>query len=312
MMMKKRTVWMITVILMMAALCVPAMAQQQTDVYDYEWYLQPAPNEEGKAYVAFWCNDAPVQLQYNPNKDSMPYYWNVTYSYEEINGIPFHVERVTEVFFNEENQVSDVFVSTGEGCRSFCRELVIAPHVVCGTNIVRPACSNTGYGIAVSGTDEKGNELTFGFYVPLSQEIKISYTLEDVTAPQTPEEGKAFLSLTPSENPAPLLIASDAFGGGNGWFYGFAIENTSDISFTPVELVEVYFYEGYNVYQSAYSAETMVNDWGYPAVYEKGATAHFGGGMPQQDVDMVGYLLRGTDANGNELEFTTCVELERK
>lgn len=311
--MKKCSVLFSVLILFTVVLSFPALAQQQQpDVYDYEWYLHLAPNEEGKAYLAFWCDNAPIQLQHNPAKDSMPYYWDICYSYEETNGVDFHVERVTEVFFNEENEICDVFVSEGQACEFFVRGSVISAGMTGGTNIIRPASSDTGFGIAVSGTDANGNERTFGFYVPLSQEIQKNYVLADVTAENIPEEGKAFMQLCPSENPAPLLVASDAFGGGNGWFYGFTMENQSEISFTPAELIELFFVGEQCTSRFVYPAETMVNDWGYPAEYRQGESASFGGGMPEQSVTGVGYLLRGVDENGNELEFTTYVELERK
>ncbi|MBR3873484.1 MAG: hypothetical protein IKJ26_04850 [Clostridia bacterium] len=284
---------------------------QQEDVYDYEWYIQPVQREEGKAYLSFWCDNAPIKVNYAPDRQDMPYFWDVFYQYEETNGVAFTVECITEVFFNEENEVRDVFVSTGPACSRFCRNITIQPWEVGGTNINRPVSSDTGYGVAVSGTDANGNELTFGFYVPLSQEIQKNYTLDDLTKKIEKEDGKAYMVLSPTENPAPLLEKSDSFGGENGWFYGFEILNQSEVAFTPDELIELCFYKGYVSWQSVYSAQQMT-DWGAPAVYEPNTSWVMTGGMPQQDVSGVGYLLTGTDANGNKLEFGTYIELERK
>ena len=53
-------------------------------------------------------------------------------------------------------------------------------------------------------------------------------------------------------------------------------------------------------------------EWFAPEVYEKDSTWQLVGGFPEQDIEGVGYVLRGVDANGNELEFMTYIELERK
>lgn len=292
-------------------ICMNRACAQQEDVYDYEWYIQPAQREEGKAYLSFWCDNAPVKVTHAPDHQDMPYFWDIYYQYEESNGVAFKVERVTEVFFNEKNEVRDVYVSTGAGCSRFCRSITIQAGEMGGTNIIRPVSSDTGFGVAVSGTDANGNELTFGFYVPLSQEIQKNYTLSDVTKTTAKEEGKAYMALVPTENPAPLLKNAEPFDGGNGWFYGFEMSNQSNVAFFPDELIEVGFYNGHMSWKTTYSA-AQLTEWGAPAVYEQNVAWTMTGGMPEQDVSGIGYLLNGTDANGNELEFTTYIELERK
>ena len=68
-------------------------------------------------------------------------------------------------------------------------------------------------------------------------------------------------------------------------------------------------YFGYTSFRKG--QEEMV-DWGAPEIYEGGMSWQMTGGMPQQEVLGIGYILSGIDANGNELEFSTYVELAQE
>ena len=307
--MKKFGVSCLVLLVLISALGLSCAQTTQRGVYDYEWYQAPVPNEEEKAYLEFWTQNAPVKLRYY--EDDADYKWNIEYGFQEINGIDFHLERITEVFFNADHEITDVYVSEGDVLAFYWENAMIPGGMGSGHNMYRPVSGDCGYGVSFLGTDAKGNELAFGFYVPLSQEIEKIYEIEELRAAAQKQESQAFLPLTPISNPAPLLIEDANFGGENGWFYGFSVENKSDVAFTALELIEQFFDQDACINKLVYSADQMT-EWGAPAVYQTGDTWQLMGGMREQDVDAVGYVLRGTDANGNELEFMTCIELERK
>ena len=94
----------------------------------------------------------------------------------------------------------------------------------------RPADGGIGYGVAVEGKDDNGNELTFKLYIPFSSEIRPKLTPEDFTGEAEPQENQAFIRLTPEQNPA--AITQDAFfQGGQGWFSTFPCKTKSDVAF---------------------------------------------------------------------------------
>lgn len=290
-----------------------SLAEDRVDVYEWDWYQQPAEKQEGKAYLEFWTPTSPAQLIENTEREVTPYVWNTAYTVTETNQIDFTVERVTEVYFTEDHKPSDVYAMTGEACVAFCEAITIPGGTGFGYTINRPVSADIGYGVAVSGKDAKGNELTFGFYIPLSQEVQKTYTVDMLKQTAEPEEGKAFMVLTPSENPATLLNSTEYFpDGGYGWFYGFTIQNKSDVPFTATEMLELQFKGDAIMYENRVGTD-FFKQWGYPDVYEGDAVGEYGGGLPALSGHTgMGYVLRGVDANGNELEFYTFIDLEQK
>lgn len=301
--------------LVLVALCFcfgTAFAKEQ-EIYDWEWYQTPQPNEQGKAYVEFgYVGEVPVKLTPTPDWDVATHKWVVQFEYHETNGIDFLVERFTQVFFGEDHQPHAVFAFEGrEQCAQVLNDAMIRANEngIYGTN--RPVADEIGYGVAISGTDANGHARTFGFYIPLSHEEGSIHTPESLLEVPTQLPDQAFLRLIPVEDPAPLLVASENFDGGNGWFYGTTILNVSDIAFTPTQLQEIVFVMDGTTGSSVFSQEQMV-EWGAPEVYEQGTNWEMSGGMPQQDVLGIGYILTGIDANGNELEFSTYLDLAQE
>ena len=113
--------------------------------------------------------------------------------------------------------------------------------------------------------------------------------------------------MTPREAVSPLVI-TDQFDKGAGWFWGFLAHNGTDLPFTATELVEVLFDFNGDAYPSVYDEEQLTG-WGYDLSFA--TDWDFGSGIPVQDVQSAGYILRGVDENGNELSFHTYIELEQ-
>lgn len=274
-----------------------------------EWYREPVENIEGQAYLHISPWQSPVLL--TPVEDApFPYVWNVVFSVEETNGVPFTIKRMTEVFFDENGEIGDVYVMGHAEATSFFQDEALQPHKVYSYNIGRPVCGDTGYGLALEGVDENGNERAFSLYVPLSQEIEKQLTPEDF-APAAQEEGKAFIAMTPESNPFPL-VKDDFFDGGQGWYFNLEIQNETDIPFTPDQLTYALFSEG-QMYSVINVPGSLVQEWMGAESFVKGESSlSYRDAACLQPVDQMGLRLTGTDAQGNELTFAVLVDLAQE
>lgn len=303
--------WLSLVCLVWMLACSCALAENVPgDVFDLEWYQTPQTQQENAAHLNFFLRYSPVKISHIAGNESLPYRWDIWYGYENLGTADFTPTQVTEVFFDENGEVADVFVTNGIGLNLFFPNETFKAGDVKGYNIMRPAGSETGYGAAFRGTDSNGNEQVFGVYVPLSQEVEIRYTLDYFKTASEPEEGKAFIAMTPREAVAPL-VQNDRFSKGEGWYYGFHAARESDVAFTVRDLVEVIFDHNGDAYPNVFSVEQL-QSWGWDLTFPKGEAQHFGGSFPIQNAQAVGFVLRGVDENGNELSFHTFVELEQK
>ena len=274
-----------------------------------EWYREPAENIEGQAYLHISPWQSPVLL--TPVEDApFPYIWNVVYTMEETNGVPFTIKRMTEVFFDENGDIGDIYVMGHTEATNFFQDEALQPHKVYSYNIGRPACGDTGYGLALEGVDENGNERAFYLYVPLSQEIEKQLTPEDF-APAVREEGKAFIAMIPESNPFPL-VQDDFFDGGQGWYFPLEIQNETDIPFTPDQLTYALFSEG-KMHSVINVPGSLVQEWMGAESFVKGESSlSYCDAACLQPVDQMGLRLTGTDAQGNELTFAVLVDLAQE
>ena len=274
-----------------------------------EWYREPAENIEGQAYLHISPWQSPVLL--TPVEDApFPYIWNVVFTVEETNGVPFTITRMTEVFFNEVGEIGDIYVMGQAEAANFFQDEVLQPHKVYSYNIGRPACGDTGYGLALEGVDENGNERAFSLYVPLSQEIEKQLTPEDF-APAVQEEGKAFISMTPESDPFPL-VQDSFFDGGQGWYFNLELQNETDIPFTPEQLTLAMFSEG-EMYSVINMPGSLVQEWmGAESFVQDASSLSYRDAACFQPVDQMGLQLTGTDAGGNELTFSVLVGLAQE
>lgn len=284
---------------------IPTQAAQEQTVlpadYPFEWYQQPATNEAGKAYLKLTPDQAPVKLMpsTDPNRE---YKWNIVFFIEETNNVPFTVTKFTETFFNSEQGIADVYVKTGAECTRFWQTAMFQSGQGYGYNVGRYADGCIGYGAALEGIDANGNELAFGLYIPLSQEMEKVFTPADFQQEAARDDNKAYIEIVPDNDPIPLIENAE-FSGGKGWEYLFTIRNTSDVAFTFHQLTEVEFGGETVLYKGVFTAEqteceTLSKD-GEPLLHN--------GGVGLQDATGIGILVEGTDANGNELSFTKYV-----
>lgn len=274
-----------------------------------EWYREPAENIEGQAYLHISPWQSPVLL--TPVEDApFPYVWNVVFSMEETNGVPFTITRMTEVFFNENGEIGDVYIMGHAEATDFFQDEALQPHKSYAYNIGRPACGDTGYGLALEGVDENGYERAFSLYIPLSQEIEKQLTPEDF-APAVREEGKAFIAMTPESNPFPL-VKDDFFDGGQGWYFNMEIQNETDIPFTPGQMTLALFSKG-NMYSVINMPGSLVQEWlGAERFVKDESSLSYRDAACLQPIDQMGLRLTGTDDGGNELTFAVLVDLAQE
>lgn len=160
--------------------------------YPRKWYQQHAVNEEGKAYLKFEIGETPIKMREVRNQD-YEYGWQILFNFSEINGVSFTVDKLTQVFFNPDNSIETIGCLTGDECERYWDRHVIEANSYHDFNTDPPTSSANGYGIALEGVDANGNELAFGFYVPLSTELAETFKPADFQLDSKPEEGKAFI-----------------------------------------------------------------------------------------------------------------------
>lgn len=277
--------------------------------YPMEWYQQPAENVQGKAYVRLTALQSPVKLTAVEDAP-MPYEWNIVFTFEEVNGIPFTVTRMTEVFFDGEGNIIDPWVMGSDEFAGFFQESTLVPGKTYGYNLSRLISADVAYGVAMEGVDEQGNELAFSLYIPLSQEIEKTLLPEDF-APARPEEGKAFISMTPENDPVPLV--EDAFFDGNqGWYFAVNMQNETDIPFIPDGLTLALF-DGDTMRSVINMPASHVQDWlGCEAFVKGESSILYRDAACRQPITHVGLRLTGSDANGHPQTFAVLMELAQE
>ena len=257
----------------------------QLEKYTWEWFQEEDVPEEGKAFLSLVTAEKPLKT----------------------NGVPFTMKRATEFLFNNEKLQMDSTTYTGDELEWYWYTTRFEGDMLTSYATRHPADGSIGYGIAVEGEDDNGNSLTFKLYIPLSSEIRERMTPEDFTKETEPQEGQAYLTVEPIEE--PTYLTRDAFfEGGEGWYYGFKLQNESDVAFTPESFMDTFFSNGEQMNQVVMPA--FVFDAGEmkkgdePFLYEDAAAS--------QDFDQVGVVVKGKDANGNELSFKSILNLKRE
>lgn len=277
--------------------------------YPMEWYQTHAEKVEGKAYVKLTALQSPVKLTAVEDAP-LPYEWNIVFTFEEVNGIPFTVNRMTEVFFDAEGNIIDPWVMGSDEFAGFFQESTLVPGKTYGYNLGRLISGDVAYGVAMEGVDENGNELAFSLYIPLSQEIEKTLTPADF-AQAAPEDGKAFVSMTPEADPVPLMEDS-FFDGNQGWYYAVDIQNETDIPFTPDGL-KLALFNGDTMVSVINMPVSLVQEWLGCESFVKGESSIlYRDAACKQSVTHVGLRLTGTDANGNQLAFAVLMELAQE
>lgn len=272
-----------------------------------EWYQGADENVPGKAYVKFIPTETEAKVCYRA-KEGPQCGWDVHFVYQEQNGISFTPEKWTAVIFNADRSVRWVRTDMAD---EISYERLILPQVPNKMGSFIPVDASIGYGIAVEGVDENGNRLVFHGYIPLSQEEEKVYVPADFQAEQTPEEGKAFLTATPLEE-VVTPVYFERYNA-DGWEMDAEFKNTSDVPFTVKGMLSIMFRGEEIVYRNVFLAEQMLY-WKElrDLTLQPGETFTHGSQCPVQDLTGMGYLVYGTDANGNDLEFWTYMSLSQE
>ena len=84
----------------------PEAAQEtpvpQSEKYSWDWFQQPdAQPVEGQAHIELTTAERPLMLTESENEEK-PYVWSILLFAQETNGVSFTMEKVTEVYFNNE------------------------------------------------------------------------------------------------------------------------------------------------------------------------------------------------------------------
>ena len=293
---------------------VPAQADAQStasdsekaEKYSWAWFQQEDVPEEGKAFLSLVTAEKPLKLIQSGDAEK-PYLWDIILFSQETNGVPFTIRQATEVFFNNEKLPMDSCVYTGDELEWYWYTTRFEGDMMTNYSTRRPADGSIGYGVAVEGVDDNGNDLTFKLYIPLSSEIKEKMTPGDFAKAAEPQDGQAFLTVKPTED--PVYLTKDAFfEGGEGWFYSFELQNESDVAFYAESFLETFFSNGEQMNQivepaSIFGAGEMKKG-DAPFLYEDASAS--------QGYDQIGFMVSGTDANGNALSFTSILNLKRE
>lgn len=281
---------------------IPVSGQSSIAPYSWEWFQQADVNESDKAFIQLAPIESPVLLTEDSSFEAQ-FVWKIWFTIEEKNGIPFTVEKFTQVYFNQEKGIMDSYEVIGDECRRFWDNLTFEGYSMQGYNTNRTVSGNVGYGAALEGKDANGNELVFKVYIPLSQEVVQPVTLKQFMQEQMQEDGKAFLTIHALESPVPQVFDT-AFEGDWGWKYQYFAENPTDIPFTAELITEVLFKGETASIVNKYDSDRLAQ-WGISNVFTKEEPYGSGGGANTlQGFTGLGIMIEGVDANGNELAFT--------
>lgn len=156
--------------------------------------------------------------------------------------------------------------------------------------------------------------VVFGVIPLLNNSVTIDAVQNEriyIAAPSTVEgfkqstkqvKNQAFISVTPTENPVPL-VADANFSNGQGWHFSFAIENQSEIAFTVKELTVIFFINDQIESRSYFSDEQLEMQLGNCEIQPEDSPFQFSMGANNRGLTGVGCSIKGFDANGNTLEF---------
>lgn len=96
--------------------------------------------------------------------EEKPYVWSILLFAQETNGVSFTMEKVTEVYFNNEKLPMQTAEMTANEIEWYWYSTRLEAGGKTSYATDRPADGGIGCGVAVEGKDDNGNELTFKLY----------------------------------------------------------------------------------------------------------------------------------------------------
>lgn len=144
----------------------------------------------------------------------------------------------------------------------------------------------------------------------LTQPVISPYSLAWFQEPDVPEEGKAFIRISSDQNPVMAQPNPDG-GDRNIWYYQLSFIEQNGIPFTITELITQPFNGDYPKEAIIENEEWLSSAWGDNIIPANGIQ-YLGSGMPVQAITQMGILIKGVDANRNELEFRGIVDFSQE
>lgn len=244
-----------------------------------------------------------VDQEYTPGEKWIG--WEVNYRIENLSDVPFTPEKLSADFYSssrmDSNLTFDHYALRAWIVDTQLHRTDPPMEIPLGTNhtyLTHMICT-------IYGTDENGHQLqasTTVYYIP---EYPAATLTDDPTAVKS-----ANVRITTAENPIKARYAED-FPDGIGWLFAFRIEETNGVPFIVHELIYTLYSENGYKNSMIFTSEQLMNSWGsntlVPNIPHTWAV-----GFLVPPVQRVGLVLKGTDANGNELEFTGSVELSKE
>lgn len=99
--------------------------------------------------------------------------------------------------------------------------------------------------------------------------------------------------------------------GGLGWMYTLYFTEINGYDFNVDYLLEYHFIDGYTGNPFEHHADYIAEIWG-STLFVGHDMKVWTGGMPVQDIEAIGYILVGTDSDGERLEFWSYAEFSQE
>ena len=144
----------------------------------------------------------------------------------------------------------------------------------------------------------------------LTQPVITPYSLAWFQEQDVPEDGKAFVRISSDQNPVMAQPNPDG-GDRNIWHYQLLFIEENGIPFKITELTTQPFNGDLPKSAIIENEEWLSTVWGDNNIPANGIQ-YLGSGMPVQAITHTGILIKGVDANGNELEFRGIVEFSQE
>lgn len=293
-----------------------------------EWFMRPNERVEGQAYLVATSPENPLKAILSPNLES-GIVWPYKVLLEEQNGIDFTVETYMLAMFYDDNAVLIERFTGDDLLDIWSLNTIVGNGRFMATGEI-PRQPLVGIGFLFVGVDANGNELSFHYYLELSQELTQTTAAQKTQDPVSPAaesdtqkllafyqepneriEGQAYVEISSKENPLKA-VRSDFFASGLGWRHTFAIQEINGIDFIIEEAKIVNFISETREVTHTYDASEVGQWWNHNMIAGNGGKYYLDGDMSFKDMYGIGIMLTGTDANGNQREFHYFLKLSQE
>lgn len=137
--------------------------------FTYQWYRQAQTPADGQAFVSITVEEDPVPVIEDPEYP-VGYGWIFCFNIEEVNGVPFTVEKITYQLFASETNSGTWTYENDDILNTLGSPILLKGKTAQWWGGLQYQ-GMIGAALALEGTDANGNALTFYRYVELSQEL---------------------------------------------------------------------------------------------------------------------------------------------